>query len=347
MTELAVPASRREVPFRPLVVWGAAILGTVAIGGVLLVISDANPIQAYRDIVAGSVGSIDSLEQTITTAIPVAMIALGLCVAFRANVWNIGGDGQFLIGALCATAVALTFGLDSALLLLPLALLAGAAGGAVYGGLVGGLRARWNVSEVITSLLLNYLAFYLVTYVVRQPLRGEGSYLPETDQLPAAATLPTLGSTSIHAGIFVLLGLVPVAAYLLGRTPLGFRVRMLGLNPEATKAVGVPTERLIVLTMLFSGGVSGLAGAVQVSGAAQFLSNALSNNFGFTAIVVALLGRLNPIGTVVAGLFIAALTVGGEELQRSQNVPQPIVTVISASFVLLVLVARRLSARPA
>src|SRR5207253_6823823 len=131
VAEVVAAPPQRELRLRPFVVWGSAILGTVAIGAVLLVISGANPFRAYRDIVTGSVGSADAIEQTITAGIPVMMIALGLCVAFRANVWNIGGDGQFLIGGLCAAAVALTVGSGSAIVLLPLVLIAGAAGGAI------------------------------------------------------------------------------------------------------------------------------------------------------------------------------------------------------------------------
>jgi simple sugar transport system permease protein len=143
----------------------------------------------------------------------------------------------------------------------------------------------------------------------------------------------------------VLLGLLPLIGYLLGRTPVGFRIKMLGLNPDATKAVGVPTERLILLTMLFSGGAAGLAGAVQVTGAAQYLSNQLSNNFGFTAIVVALLGRLSAWGVLAAALLIAFLNVGGQAMSVDNGLPYSIVLAIEGVFVLFVLVADRFGRR--
>lgn len=322
-----------------------ALVGTFVVGGILLVIAGANPFLAYRDLVKGAFGSRRAIEQVLVATVPLLVIALGLCFAYRAKVWNIGAEGQFLAGALTAAAVALHVSVGSRWLLTPLVLIAGTLGGAVIGWLIGELRARWAVNEILTSLLLNYVLFYVVTWAVRKPLHTPRNPLPSTDALPSAAMLPSLGSTSVHAGLIVALALVPITAYVLNRTPLGFRITMLGLNPGTSEGVGVNTRRLIVSTMMISAGLAGLAGAIQLIGPAGYLDNQISAGFGYTAIVVAMLGRLRAFGVMLAALFLAALAVGGEFMERTQQIPAAITLVIGAVFVLFVLLAGKLGSR--
>jgi simple sugar transport system permease protein len=210
---------------------------------------------------------------------------------------------------------------------------------------VGVLRGRWNVNEVITSLLLNYVAIFLVGYLVRKPLGDPESFLRQTDQLPRAALLPYLHALRVHGGILVALALVPVVAYVMHRTPFGFRLDLLGSNPEAARTAGVDTARMTVLVMLVSGGLAGLAGALQVMGQETRVTAEISPGFGFTAIVVALLGRNRPLGVLVSALFIAGLSIGGVTMQTVEQVPSAIVVAVEALFVLFLLVADRMARR--
>jgi general nucleoside transport system permease protein len=225
------------------------------------------------------------------------------------------------------------------------AVLAGIVAGAAWGGIVGALRARWGVNEVITSLLLNFVAILIFTYCVRRPLRAPGSPDLQGRAIDPNAELPVLPDLTVHVGVFLALALVPVAAYLMARTPFGMRVRMLGFNREAARAAGVNAGRLALALMLISGGLAGLAGALQTLGVAERLDLGISQGYGFTAIVVALLGRLNAVGVLVAAIFIAALQSGGQAMSVTEGLPYAIVLAIPGVFVVFLLIADRLARR--
>jgi general nucleoside transport system permease protein len=323
-----------------------AVLIALLVGAAILLWAGASPVAAYRDMVRGAIGSRFAISQLLVVLVPLLIIGLGLAVAFRGRIWNIGAEGQFHLGALAGGALAIVFPFAAPLLVIPVALLIGAAAGAAWGWIAGELRSRWGVNEIITSLLLNYVAIYWYGYFIRKPLRDPSGFLPQSREIPTAAQLPNLPGFQIHVGLIIAVGLVAILAYVMARTPFGFRVTAMGLNPDAAAgAAGVDTRRSIVRLMLISGGLAGLAGIVQILGVQLRLQVGISPGFGFTAIIVALLGRMRPVGVLLAALLIAGLSVGGQAMQFTQGVPIAAVHTIQALFVLFLLVADKLVRR--
>jgi general nucleoside transport system permease protein len=310
---------------------------------VLILIAGGEPISAYGSLIDGAVGSPYSIGQVLVLAVPLLIMGLGLAMAFRGRVYNIGAEGQLFMGALASGVVAIFLPLGFDPLLIVASVAAGVAVGAAWGGIVGVLRARWGVNEVITSLLLNFVAILIFTYCVRRPLRAPGSPDLQGRPIEPDAALPILPDLAVHVGVFVAIALVPLAFYLMGRTPFGMRVRMLGFNAEAARTAGVNSRRMIVGLMLISGGLAGLAGALQTLGVAERLDLGISQGYGFTAIVVALLGRLHAVGVLLAALFIAVLQSGGQAMSVTEGLPYAIVLAIPGVFVVFLLIADRLA----
>jgi general nucleoside transport system permease protein len=338
---VAAPHMSRRA--RSLLASAGAVLLSLVVGGLLIVIAGGEPISAYRAILDGALGTPYGIGQMLVLAIPLVTIGLGLALAFRGRVYNIGAEGQLFMGALASGVVAILLPVGVDPVLIGAAVIAGVLAGAGWGAIVGALRARWGVNEVITSLLLNFVAILIFTYVVRRPLRAPGSPDLQGRSIQADAVLPALPDLAVHIGVFMALALVPLVAYLMARTPFGFRVRMLGSGPEAARTAGVRSGRMVVVLMLISGGLAGLAGALQVLGVAERLDPGISQGYGFTAIVVALLGRLNAVGVLLAGLFIALLQSGGQAMSVIEGLPYAIVLAIPAVFVVFLLIADRLA----
>lgn len=328
---------------RVITVWLVAALIAFLLGGVLVVMAGGSPIASLRAMFDGALGSTFAIGQLLVLAIPLVIIGLGLALAFRGRVYNIGAEGQLFMGALAGGAVLLMIDAD-AHLMIGFALVAGTVGGALWGAIVGVLRARWGVNEVISSLLLTYIALFIFGWAVRRPFGdpSAGNNLASRP-IPEDTLLPSLPDLFVHYGLFVAIGLVPVVGYVMARTPFGFRVRAMGHNPAATEVAGVRTGRLVIWIMLVSGGLAGLAGIIQVVGIVGRLDAGISQSYGFTAIVVALLGRLNAFGVLLAALFIAFLNAGGQAMSVEEGLPYSIVLAIQGVFVLLVLVADRFS----
>ena len=338
---VAPPQLNRRV--RSLLASAGAVLLSLVVGGLLIVIAGGEPISAYSSLIDGAFGSPFAFGQVLLVAVPLVIIGLGLALAFRGRVYNIGAEGQLFMGALASGTVAILLPVGVDPILIAVAVVAGVLAGAAWGAIVGALRARWGVNEVITSLLLNFVAILIFTYVVRRPLRAPGSPDLQGRSIQPDAALPALPDLAVHIGVFLALALVPLAAYVMARTPFGFRVRMLGFNAEAARTAGVRSGRMVIVLMLISGGLAGLAGALQVLGVAERLDPGISQGYGFTAIVVALLGRLNAVGVLLAGLFIALLQSGGQAMSVIEGVPYAIVLAIPAVFVVFLLIADRLA----
>jgi ABC-type uncharacterized transport system permease subunit len=321
-----------------------AVLLSLVVGGLLIVIAGGDPLAAYGALLDGAFGTRYGIGQVLVLAVPFAIIGLGLALAFRGRVYNIGAEGQLYMGALAGGAVAIFLPLGFDPLLIVASIVAGALAGAAWGGIVGELRARWGVNEVITSLLLTFVAILIFTYCVRRPLRAQGAATDlQGRAIQPDAALPAVPDLAVHVGIFVALALVPIVAYLMSRTPFGFRVRMLGFNAEAARVAGVRSGRMILGLMLTSGGLAGLAGVIQVLGVAGRLDLGISQGYGFTAIVVALLGRLQAVGVLLAALFIAVLQSGGQAMSVAEGLPYAIVLAIPPVFVVFLLIADRLA----
>ena len=299
----------------------SAVAAAFVLGGILLALAGADPFQAYADMLSGTFGSRFNVSLVLVETAPLLLIGLGLAVAFRARVWNIGAEGQLLMGALAGGAFALYVPIGTRAVMIPAACVAGALAGGAWGWVVGFLRARWSVNEVISSLLLNYVALRILEYTIRKPLRDPVGFQPVSETLPDPARLPDIPGLRTHIGLLIGLGLIPVVAYLMRRTPFGFHTRMMGLNRDATEAAGVRTGRLITAVMVVSGAFAGLAGILQVMGPESRLTGNISPGFGFTAIIVALVARTRPIGVLLGAVLIGALTLGGDVIQRTPASP--------------------------
>jgi ABC-type uncharacterized transport system permease subunit len=321
-----------------------AVLLSLIVGGLLIVLAGGEPISAYSALIDGAFGSPYAIGQVLLVAVPLVIIGLGLALAFKGRVYNIGAEGQMFMGALGGGVVAIFLPISFGPVLIVLSMVAGVLAGAAWGGIVGLLRAHWGVNEVITSLLLNFVAILGFTYIVRRPLRAEGAAIDlQGRSVQPEAVLPTIPDLNVHIGVFIALALVPVALYVMARTPFGMRVRMMGFNAEATRTAGIGTGRMVVGLMLISGGLAGLVGAIQTLGVSERLDLGISQGYGFTAIVVALLGRLNAVGVVLAALFVAVLQGGGQAMSVTEGLPYAIVLAIPGLFVVFLLIADRLA----
>ena len=349
---LGPPAPGLDVGRRRLTTVGApvgAVVLALLLGAGLMLIAGGNPFSAYRALINGAFGNSLAIGEVLAQATPLVIIGLGLALAFRGGVWNIGAEGQLFVGALTGGAVAIELPVKSGALLIAAALIAGIVGGAVWGLIVGVLRARWSVNEVITSLLLNYVAILLFQWAARRPLRDPAATNGiDGKSVPQASLLPNLPGLDVHIGVLFALVLVPIVAYFMTRTPFGFKVRMLGLNREAARTAGVSTGRMAIRLMVISGGLAGLAGIVQVLGVSDRLDPNLSNptfGTGYVAIVVALIGRRNAFGVLLAGLLIATLQAGGQAMSVTESLPYSIVLAIEGVFVVFLLIADQLARR--
>jgi simple sugar transport system permease protein len=323
----------------PLGAIGVALI----VAGVLITIAGANAFEAYRLILKGAFGSRLGITETFTRATPLILTGLAAAVAFRARLWNIGGEGQFYLGALAVTAFGLFPGLSSAPA--PVAILACLVVGAMAGSALllvpVALKIRFGVDEVVTTLLLNFVAILFVSMMIEGPLKDPLAFgWPQSVPVPDAALLPQLVERSrLHAGLFVALALAVVVWWVQARTVFGMRARATGLNARAAAFAGVPLGRTLTLVACLSGGLAGLAGAVEVMGIKGYVTTDLSPNYGYSGIVIAMLANLNPIGVIGAALFSAVMFVGADSMSRALGIPSYIADVTVALSLLTMLVA--------
>lgn len=278
---------------------------------------------------------------TLVRAVPLILAGLAVALAFRAGILNIGAEGQLLAGAGAAAAVGIVLGDRLGILAVPAVLLAGALVGAAWAGIAALLRARFGVLEVISTIMLNFVALYGVSWLVRGPLQEPSHIYPQSLPLPLAARLPVvLPGTRLHLGFPLALLAAAVTWYALRHTAAGFRVLMTGANPEAARSAGgIDVARTMAGAFLASGALAGLAGAGEVSGVTFALYENLSPGYGYTAIAVALLARLEPWLVVPSGILFGALEAGAAAMQRDAGVPASVVTVVEAAVILIVLAA--------
>ncbi len=316
----------------------ASVVAALLLCSVLIALAGASPLRAYGAMLKGAFGSVSGVVDVITKATPLLLTGLGTCVAFRSGLWNIGGEGQIYMGALGATIVGLTLtGLPS-VLLIPMALLAGVLGGALWAIIPGLLKARRQVSEIISTLMLSYVATLVIEYVVNGPLQGSSSYMPQTNMVAEAARIPLLVAPyRTQWGTVLALGVTAVVYLLLYRSSFGFELRAAGFSPDAARFGGIKVVRNVVWVMVISGGLSGLAGANEILGFHHRLFVGLSPGYGWTGIVVALLGRLNPIGVIFSSVLFSGLIVGASQMQSVVNVPGAIAGIIQGVVILFVL----------
>lgn len=279
-----------------------------------------------------------SLEATIDKATPLILIGCGLAVCYLSNNWNIGAEGQFVVGALFGSALPVLFPSFENVATLPLMLVMGAIGGALWALIPAFLKTRFNTNEILTSLMLVYVAALLLDYLVRGPWRDPDGYnFPESRIFSDAATLPEVfgGTMSLSAPITIIVALV--LAIVLARTLKGFEIRVMGESPRAGSFAGFSAKKLTLFSFALAGALAGLAGTMEVSGALNQLLPSISPGYGFTAIIVAFLGRLNPIGIIIAGFVLALSYIGGEGVQSAMGVSNEIASVIQGLLLFFVL----------
>lgn len=290
---------------------------------------------------AGLTYDLSAITTSLVRACPLLLTGLGVAIAFRAKLWNIGGQGQFLAGALLASYVATACPLSRSLpyaLLLSLMMLAGIVAGALWAGAASVLKTSRGVPEVISTIMLNFVAIALLSYLVNGPLQRTDHSQPATEQLSANAILPVLiPQTSLHAGLLIAIAAAIVVWLLLERTLTGFAIRAVGAGPDAAALHGFGIARVTAAAMAWSGALCGLAGAIELSGVLGNLPEGYAPEYGFNAVAVALLGRLQVGGTVAAALFFGALAAGSENMERAAGIPHELGFVIQATLLLALL----------
>jgi simple sugar transport system permease protein len=323
-----------------------ATLAALLVGAFMLLALGANPFVAYGALLEGAFGSVNSIADTLVRATPLLFVGVGICIAFRGGVTNIGGEGQFVAGALCATLVGLSFPDGPALLVVPLAMLAGALGGGIWGGIPGLLKAHFNVNEILSTIMMNQIAVQGMNFLLIGPLIDpiqlqRASRIPQTARLSTAFDLPRLVPTRLHLGTFIAVVMAVLVYLLLWRTTLGYRIRAVGLNREAARYAGINVPRHIALALALSGALAGLAGAIQVFGVnfrmfTDGSATGFTGSAGFHGIVAALFGQLHPLGTIPAAFFFGGLLVGANRMQRAVQVPAALIVTLNGLVVVFV-----------
>jgi general nucleoside transport system permease protein len=316
-----------------------AIALAFAAGMALFAALGRAPLEAMQLIFLEPLHSLRGISEIIVKATPLILIAIGLSVGFRAGVWNIGAEGQFTLGALTGGSLALAVYPLSGWWLLPLMALAGIAGGMLWAAIPAFLRTRCNTNEILVSLLLSYVAVLLLSTLTHGPLRDpDGLNFPESRLFQTALPVIIPG-TRAHVGFLVALAAVALASRLLEQQLLGFKLKVLGQAPRAARFAGFSEARLVWFSLLLSGGCAGLAGLLEAAGPVGQLVPALPAGYGFAAIVVAFLGRLEPLGILLAGLLLALISIGGEMAQISMSLPSASIATFQGMFLFFLLAA--------
>jgi simple sugar transport system permease protein len=323
-----------------------AAIAALLVGAVMLLLLKVNPLVAYGALVEGAFGSNNAIADTLVKATPLLLVGVGICIAFRGGVINIGGEGQLVVGAVLSTLVGLLFPDAPGWAIIPLALLAGFVGGAIWGGIPGLLKAYFNVNEILSTIMMNQIAVQAMNFLLRGPMIDPvqleaASRIPQTARLSRLFDLPRLIPTRLHMGSIIAVLIAILVFILLWRTTTGYRIRAVGLNPSASRYAGIHVRRYIVLALLLSGAFAGLAGAVQVFGVHHRMftdgsATGFTGSAGFNGIVAALFGQLHPIGTIPASILFGALLVGANAMQRAVQVPSALITALNGLLVVFV-----------
>lgn len=321
-----------------------ALATALGASAVLIAIAGGDPLRALGALADGAFGSADAWSEVGVRTCPLLLCGLAVAVAFRAGIWNIGAEGQLLVGAVMVAWLGTRVGAWPAPLAILLVLGAAALGGALWAGIAGLLRSARGVDEVISTIMLNFIAAGMVGWLVNGPLMEAASTYPQSDALAAAARLPRLFTGyRLHAGLLVALLCAAGTWMLLFRTALGFEMRAAGLNLLAARLAGLRTGGALLRALALSGALAGLAGGIEVAAVTFRLYESFSPGYGFTAIAVALLGRLHPLGVVAAALLFGALDAGSSAMQRAAGVSSVLVSAVQAAviFALLAFEQRR------
>jgi len=340
-----------------------ALVLAFLVASILLLVMGADPGTAVNSMLQGAFGTENATAATLVKSIPILFVAIGITIAFRGGVVNIGGEGQMIAGAVAGVTTALVFKDSPGIITVPLSLLMGFLSGAFYGGIAGFLRAYFGVNEILSTIMLNQVAVQLMNYLLNNPLLDPAevgtNHIPKTARILAEHQLPRLtinvpemlvpifghtdifAKTRLHDGLIIAIVLAILTYILLWRTTIGYRIRAVGQNERAARYAGINVKRQMMLSLVLAGGFAGLAGVVQVLGLQYRLQTdgspaGFTASAGFNGIVAALFGGLNPIGAIPASAFFGGLLVGAQKMQRDLGVPAALITAINGLIVVFV-----------
>jgi ABC-type uncharacterized transport system permease subunit len=318
------------------------VLVALVISAVVLLILRVNPLTAYGAMFRGAFGSSSGWYQSLVKATPLLLVGLGICIAFKASVINIGGEGQIIMGALAGTVVAFSMPEAPGIILVPVCMAAGFLAGAFWGFIPGYLKARYKVNEILSTIMMNHIALQFMNFLLSGPLmdpeaRSAGTFLAQTARLPENSWLSRIvPQTLMHSGVYVALLMAIVVYVFLWRTTIGFEIRAVGLNPQASLYSAINVRVNQALSMTLAGGLAGLAGIIEILGVHRRILEGFTGGFGFTGIVAALLGSLHPLGLIPASILFGGLLVGANTMQRAVQVPSALIQAILGLVVLFV-----------
>lgn len=360
-----------------------SVLSALMVGAFILLLLDTDPIEAYTTLLTGAFTNKNGLADTLVKATPLLLVGLGIAIAFRGGVINIGAEGQLVAGALLTTFIAVELGEQlPGLLVIPIGLIAGTAAGALWAAIPGYLKAKLQVNEILSTIMMNQIAIQIGFYLLRGPMIDPkeleaGTNIPHSARLPRETDMARITdvadmlgfterakevgltgytaelygllveSTRFHVGFIIAVIMAILVYVFLWRTTIGYRIRAVGLNPAASRYAGINVPFYTVLSMALSGAFAGLAGAVEILGLhhRMFEPPAVSAGYGFTGIVVALFGKLHPLGAIPSSVLFGGLLVGGDKMQRAVQVPQVLVTVILGLIIIFVVSSEIISRR--
>lgn len=318
----------------------ASILIAFLIGAILIIMQGQNPILAYSELIRGSLGNKGSFGETIIKTIPLIFTGLAVTFAYRCSVFNIGAEGQFIMGALGATWFALSFPGAPPVIAITGALLSAFILGGLWGGIPGILKAKRGLNETINTILMNYIAIQVVSFAVKGPLKETNGEFPQTDLLEKAYYLPRIWSgTRVHAGLIIAIVIVLIVYYYIFWTSSGFRMRVVGLNHIAAEYAGIRVPMNYALSLAISGGLAGLGGASEILGIQYRLMDGFASGYGFDGIAIALISGLHPIGVIFSSFFFGVLRTGANTMQRSVGISTSLVDIIQGLVIFFVLAA--------
>lgn len=321
---------------KAIIIRGMAILLSLVCAGLVMLIFNLDPIKIYTEIINGSLGSEMRIKQTIIKAIPLVITSLGILVAFKMKFWNIGGEGQIVMGAMAASFVALNFGQLPKPILLPFMALAAMAAGGFWAFIPAYFKAKMGTNETIFTLMMNYIAIKFVTFLQYGPWKDPAAKgFPKIAQFSDNAVIPSW--FGIHTGWIVAIVLVFVVYFFINHTKKGYEITVVGESVETARYAGMNIKAIIITAMFISGGLCGLTGMIQASAIERTLTFGISMGYGFTAIITAWLARLKPVAVLFVCFLFAMLIQGGAYLQIAMNVPESVASIVQGSVLFFVL----------
>jgi general nucleoside transport system permease protein len=319
-----------------------SLLAALGVGAVFIAATGRNPVAAYAALLNGAFGNSYRIAETLVAATPLTIMALGIIIAFKASVFNVGGPGQEHMGAIMSTWVGVYLTLPS-FIHLPLVIITGFVGGALWALLPAVLKAKYHINEIVVTIMMNYLAINIVGFLVSGPMLEPGAWIPWTSQLQVTARLPLIVGR-LHADFLIALVAIPLVYIFLSKTVLGYKLRVVGANPKAAKYAGINITRSVMLSMILSGGLIGLAGMGEIAGVFLRVQEGFSPGYGYTCIPVALLAKLNPLAVLPAAIIFGMLYSGGLAM-KAIGVPTAITDVIQGTVLIFLLASELITRR--